>query len=296
MASGDVEIMDPRMLERMRASCSLAAQCLVMIGPHIKPGITTDDIDKLVHQWIVAKDAYPSPLNYRPGGANRPYPKSVCTSVNEVVCHGIPSKRVLKTGDIINVDVTTYFQGYHGDTSATFYVGEVAESTQKLVETCRLSLEAGIAQVKHDGRIFDIGAAIQEFAESRGFSVVRDYVGHGVGREFHMPPQIPHYKPEPGSNLKNMRLRAGMVFTIEPMINAGAFECEILEDDWTVVTADRSLSAQFEHTLLVTRTGCEVLTSRPSMLVNSEDKPWSELGKLSTSAALLARESASAVG
>ena len=294
MASGDVEIMDPRMLERMRASCSLAAQCLVMVGPHIKVGITTDDIDKLVHQWIVAKDAYPSPLNYRPGGANRPYPKSVCTSVNEVVCHGIPSKRVLKQGDIVNVDVTTYFQGYHGDTSATFYVGEPAEATRKLVETCRLSLEAGIAQVKHDGRIFDIGAAIQEYAESRGFSVVRDYVGHGVGREFHMPPQIPHYKPEANSNLKNMRLRAGMVFTIEPMINAGAFE--ILEDDWTVVTADRSLSAQFEHTLLVTRSGCEVLTSRPSLLVNSEDKPWSELGKLSTAAALSAREQGALAG
>ena len=296
MASGDVEIMDPRMLERMRASCSLAAQCLVMVGPHIKPGITTDDIDKLVHQWIVAKDAYPSPLNYRPAGATRPYPKSVCTSVNEVVCHGIPSKRVLKTGDIVNVDVTTYFQGYHGDTSATFYVGEPPETTRRLVETCRLALEAGIAQVKHDGRIFDIGAAIQELAESRGFSVVRDYVGHGVGREFHMAPQIPHYKPEPGSNLKNMRMRAGMVFTIEPMLNVGSYECELLDDDWTVLTADRSLSAQFEHTLLVTRSGCEVLTSRPGVLVNSEDKAWNELGKLGTAAAFSAREQAAQAG
>ncbi len=294
MASGDVEIMDPRMLERMRASCTLAAECLVMVGEHIKPGTTTDEIDRLVHQWIVQRDAYPSPLNYRPSGAGRPYPKSVCTSVNEVVCHGIPGKRVLKSGDIVNVDVTTYFKGYHGDTSATFYVGEVSDEAKHLVETCRLALEQGIAQVKHDGRIYDIGAAIQEFAEKRGCSVVRDYVGHGVGREFHMAPQIPHYKPEAGSNLRNMRLRAGMVFTIEPMINVGTWETELLEDDWTVVTADRKLSAQFEHTVLVTRSGCEVLTSRPAVLRNSEDKPWSELGTLSSAEAVRARGEAPA--
>jgi methionyl aminopeptidase len=183
------------------------------------------------------------------------------------------------------VDVTTYFQGYHGDTSATFYVGEPSDEAKHLVETCRLSLEAGIAVVKQDGRIFDIGAAIQELAEKRGCSVVRDYVGHGVGRQFHMPPQIPHYRPEAGTNLKNMRLKAGMVFTIEPMINLGTWETELLEDDWTVVTADRKLSAQFEHTLLVTRTGCEVLTARPAVLRNSEDKPWSQPGALSAPAA-----------
>ncbi len=294
--AGDVEIMDPRMLERMRASCTLAAECLVMVGAHVRPGITTDEIDRLVHQWIVSRDAYPSPLNYRPSGAGRPYPKSVCTSVNEVVCHGIPGKRVLKSGDIVNVDVTTYFRGYHGDTSATFYVGEPESETKHLVETCRLSLEAGIAQVKHDARIFDIGAAIQELAEKRGCSVVRDYVGHGVGREFHMAPQIPHYRPEPGTNLRNMRLKAGMVFTIEPMINAGDYATEVLEDDWTVVTMDRKLSAQFEHTVLVTRSGCEVLTSRPAVLVNSEDKPWSEHVPLSSPAAVRARtETAAAV-
>jgi methionyl aminopeptidase len=283
--AGDVEIMDPRMLERMRASCSLAAQCLVAVGETIAPGITPDEIDRFVHQWIVSRDAYPSPLNYRPSGAGRPYPKSVCTSVNEVVCHGIPGKRMLQNGDIVNVDVTTYFQGYHGDTSATFYVGEPSDEAKHLVETCRLSLEAGIAVVKQDGRIFDIGAAIQELAEKRGCSVVRDYVGHGVGRQFHMPPQIPHYRPEAGTNLKNMRLKAGMVFTIEPMINLGTWETELLEDDWTVVTADRKLSAQFEHTLLVTRTGCEVLTARPAVLRNSEDKPWSQPGALSAPAA-----------
>jgi len=294
--AGDVEIMDPRMLERMRASCTLAAECLVMVGAHVRPGITTDEIDRLVHQWIVSRDAYPSPLNYRPSGAGRPYPKSVCTSVNEVVCHGIPGKRVLKSGDIVNVDVTTYFRGYHGDTSATFYVGDPDTEAKHLVETCRLSLEAGIAQVKHDARIFDIGAAIQELAEKRGCSVVRDYVGHGVGREFHMAPQIPHYRPEPGTNLRNMRLKAGMVFTIEPMINVGDYATEVLEDDWTVVTLDRKLSAQFEHTVLVTRSGCEVLTSRPAMLVNSEDKPWSEHVPLSAPAAVRARtETAAAI-
>ncbi len=287
--AGDVEIMDPRMLERMRASCALAAECLVMIGPHIVPGVTTGAIDKLVHDWIVAHDAYPSPLNYRPSGAARPYPKSVCTSVNEVVCHGIPGDRILRSGDIINVDVTTYFKGYHGDTSATFYVGEPSDEVKHLVETTRLALEAGIAVVKHDARIFDIGAAIQGFAEGRGCSVVRDYVGHGVGREFHMPPQIPHYRPGVASGLRNMRLRAGMVFTIEPMINVGTYETEVLDDDWTVVTADRKPSAQFEHTLLVTRSGCEVLTSRPAVLVHSEDKPWSELGPLGTSVAYAAR-------
>lgn len=289
LASGDVEIMDPRMLERMRASCALAADCLLAVGPLVKPGVTTDQIDKFVHDWIVGHDAYPSPLNYRPGGAGRPYPKSVCTSVNEVVCHGIPGKQVLKSGDIINIDVTTYFQGYHGDTSATFYVGEASDAAKKLVEVCRQSLEVGIAQVKHDARIFDIGAAIQEYAEKQGCSVVRDYVGHGVGREFHMAPQIPHYKPERDTTLKNMRMKAGMVFTIEPMVNVGGYECEILDDDWTVVTRDRSLSAQFEHTILVTRSGCEVLTSRKGTLANSEDKPWSVLGPLGTSAALAAR-------
>lgn len=291
MAS-DVEIMDPRMLERMRASCALAAECLVMVSEHIRPGVSTEEIDRIVHDWIVARDAYPSPLNYRPSGAGRPFPKSVCTSVNEVVCHGIPGKRVLANGDIVNVDVTTYFRGYHGDTSATFYVGEPSLEARHLVETCRMALEAGIAQVRPDARIFDIGAAIQEIAESRGCSVVRDYVGHGVGREFHMPPQIPHYRPGPGSGLKNMRLRPGMVFTIEPMINLGTFETEVLDDEWTVVTADRKLSAQFEHTVLVTRTGCEVLTTRSAILRNSEDKPWSEVGALSAPAALRARSTA----
>jgi methionyl aminopeptidase len=280
-----VEIMSAANLEKMRASCLLAAQTLLMIGPKIKPGVTTDEINKLVHDFVVANDAYPSPLNYRPSGATRPFPKSVCTSINEVVCHGIPGKRTLANGDIVNVDVTTYHKGHHGDTSVTFYVGEPSEAAKKLVEAARASLEAGIAQVKDGARLGDIGAAIQEVAEGRGFSVVEDYVGHGVGREFHMPPQVRHF----GKRGAGERIKAGMVFTIEPMINLGKKGTELLDDDWTVVTEDRSLSAQFEHTILVTKTGCEVLTSRPGVAVNSEDKPWSEVGPLGTAAAWAAR-------
>jgi methionyl aminopeptidase len=286
---GSVELMTPTMLERMRASCQLAADCLQMAGEKLRVGMTTDEINALVHEWIVAHDAYPSPLNYKPGGAPRPFPKSVCTSVNEVVCHGIPGKRRLDPGDIVNIDVTTYFRGYHGDTSATFYVGEPSDQAKHVVETARQCLELGIAQVKDGARIGDIGAAIQEHAESRACSVVREYVGHGVGREFHMPPQVPHY----GKRGSGPRIRSGMVFTIEPMINVGHWETELLDDHWTVVTRDRSLSAQFEHTVLVTRTGCEVLTSRRAPLRGSEDKSWSVLGPLSTRAAFEARSGAS---
>jgi methionyl aminopeptidase len=272
--------MNPRMLERMRRSCRLAAECLTMVGDHIRPGITTESINTLVHEWIEAHDGYPSPLHY----GNPPFPKSVCTSVNDCVCHGIPTeKQVLKDGDIINVDVTGYFPkeyGFHGDTSATFYVGEPSEEAKKVVETARWSLELGIRAVKEGARIRDIGKAIQEYAESQGCSVVRDFVGHGVGREFHMPPQIPHYyEPRAGK-----RLRRGMVFTIEPMINIGDYRTEIMDDHWTVLTRDRSLSAQFEHTIAVTRDGCEVLTARPRPLKNSEDKPWSKVGEKSSPA------------
>ncbi|MFO0680937.1 MAG: type I methionyl aminopeptidase [Sandaracinus sp.] len=288
-----VEIMSPSMIDRMKESCRLSAELLVVVGQHIRPGITTDEIDKLVHEWTLAHDAVPSPLNYKPSGAPRAYPKSVCTSVNEVVCHGIPGKRKLEDGDIVNVDVTTYFKGYHGDTSVTYYVGTPSEDAKRVVETARQSLERGIAAVKHGGRIWDIGAAIQEYAESRGCSVVRDYVGHGVGRVFHMAPQVPHYVPKPGDGHKNERMRAGMVFTIEPMINLGHWETEVLDDDWTVVTGDRSLSAQFEHTVLVTHTGCEVLTDRPAVVPNSEDKPWAILGPLGTRAAAAARQAQS---
>ena len=227
--------------------------------------------------------ATPSPLNYKG------FPKSVCTSVNDCVCHGIPGPLVLKDGDIVNVDVTTYLpkeHGYHGDTSLTFYVGEPSEEAIHVVETARRCLELGIAEVKHGKRIGDIGAAIQEYAEGRGCSVVRDYVGHGVGREFHMPPQIPHF----GRRGKDKRMKAGMVFTIEPMINVGGYQTEVMDDEWTVLTMDRSLSAQFEHTILVTREGCEVLTARKDVARHSEDKPFSDIGPLSAPAAWSARQ------
>jgi methionyl aminopeptidase len=203
--------------------------------------------------------------------------------VNEVVCHGIPGNQALKDGDIINVDVTSYLpakDGFHGDTSATFYVGEVSDQAKKIVEVARRSLELGIAQVKDGARLGDIGAAIQEYAERQGCSVVRDYVGHGIGREFHCAPQVAHF----GTRGAGKRIKSGMVFTIEPMINLGDFPCEVLADGWTVLTRDRSLSAQFEHTILVTDTGCEVLTARKALLKNSEDKPWSDLGPLSVPA------------
>jgi methionyl aminopeptidase len=283
-----IEIMTPSMLARMREACQLAADTLVVVGKHLKPGITTDDINTLVHDYTLKHGAWPSPLNYNG------FPKSVCTSVNEVVCHGIPSARVLRDGDIINVDVTSYLpakNGFHGDTSATFYVGTPSEAAKKVTEVARYSLELGIAEVKEGARIGDIGAAIQEFAEAQGCSVVRDYVGHGIGREFHTAPQVPHY----GTRGNGKRLKAGMVFTIEPMINIGHYACELLEDDWTVITADGSLSAQFEHTIVVTKTGCEVLTLRREPLLQSEDKPWSKLGPLSTPAVLSRARVAEAV-
>lgn len=275
------------MLGRMREACQLAADTLLMVGQHLKAGITTDDINVLVHDYTIKNGAYPSPLNYNG------FPKSVCTSVNEVVCHGIPGNRVLHDGDIINVDVTSYLpakNGYHGDTSATFYIGTPSEAAKKVTEIARYALELGIAEVREGARIGDIGAAIQEYAEAQGCSVVRDYVGHGIGREFHTAPQVPHY----GQRGSGKRLKAGMVFTIEPMINIGHFACELLDDDWTVVTADGSLSAQFEHTIVVTKNGCEVLTARRDVLKHSEDLPWSKLGKLSTPAAFAASAAASA--
>lgn len=278
-----IELMTPRMLQDMRRSCQLAADCLTAVGDMIAPGIATDDIDRFVHEYIVSRDAYPSPLNYKG------FPRSVCTSVNECVCHGIPGAQVLKDGDIINVDVTTYLpreHGYHGDTSLTFYVGEPSQEAIHVVETARRCLELGIAEVKHGKRIGDIGAAIQEYAEGKGCSVVRDYVGHGVGREFHMPPQIPHF----GKRGKDKRLKAGMVFTIEPMINLGGYRTELMDDEWTVLTQDRSLSAQFEHTVLVTREGVEVLTARREVARQSEDLPWSKVGPLSAPAAWATRQ------
>jgi methionyl aminopeptidase len=216
-----------------------------------------------VHSDTLRRGGYPAPLNYKG------FPKSVCTSVNEVVCHGIPGARVIEKGDIINVDVTTIYNGFYGDTSATFYVGPPSSDAKHVTEVSRRSLELGIAQVREGARLGDIGAAIQEFAEAEGCSVVRAFVGHGIGRRFHEEPQVSHV----GKYGQGMRLKAGMVFTIEPMINLGDYQVEILEDKWTAITADGSLSAQFEHTVVVTKSACEVLTRRSRKLTNSEMFP-----------------------
>lgn len=260
----NVEIKGEREISLMREVSRLAAGTLERVGPMLRAGITTQAINDFVHADTLKLGARPAPLNYRG------FPKSVCTSINEVVCHGIPNaKRVLKDGDIINVDVTHVYKGYFGDTSATFYIGEPSPEAQKVVEVARKSLELGIAAVKPGARLGDIGAAIQTFAEGQGCSVVRDFVGHGIGRKFHDEPQVKHY----GERGTGARLKPGMTFTIEPMINIGDYEVDVLDDDWTAVTRDGSLSAQFEHTVLVTETGVEVLTARSAPLVGSEIFP-----------------------
>ena len=265
-------------LVKMRESGQLAARTLEMVSEYIEPGITTDAIDRLVDTFLRDHGAYPSPLNYRG------FPKSVCTSINEVVCHGIPEPRVLRDGDIINVDVTCTLpaeNGFFGDTSVTFYVGEPSPSAIHVTEVARQALELGIAAVRPGARIGDIGHAIQTFVESKGCSVVRDFCGHGIGRQFHTEPSVTHYgRPGTGPLIKR-----GMTFTIEPMVNLGSWETVVLDDNWTAVTKDGSLSAQFEHTLLATRSGVEVLTRRGSVLKNSEDRSYAQLGPLGVPAA-----------
>ncbi len=268
------EILQGAALQQMRDSCRLAADVLERVAPLVRAGVSTEELNRAVHDDTVAHGAYPAPLNYKG------FPKSVCTSINEVVCHGIPGPAVLKDGDIVNVDVTTLLppqKGFHGDTSATFYVGTPSPMARHVVEVARQALELGIAAVAPGKRVGDIGHAIQQYVESKGCSVVRDYTGHGVGRRFHQEPTIPHHG-RPGSGPK---LEAGMIFTIEPMVNLGSWEVDLMDDDWTVLTRDRSLSAQFEHTVLVTRTGVEVLTRRQHRLPFSEDLTWVQLGPLS---------------
>lgn len=258
-----IDIKSPREIEAMRAAGAMAAETLLLVGEKIRAGMTTEEINHLVHEDTVRRGAKPAPLNYRG------FPKSVCTSVNHVVCHGIPDKKtVLRDGDIVNVDVTTIHQGFHGDTSATFYIGVPSPEGRKVTEVARQALEIGIAQVKEGGRIGDIGAAIQEYVEAQGCSVVRDFVGHGIGRKFHEDPQVKHY----GRRGTGERMKAGMTFTIEPMVNVGHWEVVVdPKDKWTVTTADGSLSAQFEHTILVTKAGPEVLTKRLKPLRMSEN-------------------------
>ncbi len=246
-----IELMSRREIDKMRRAGEMAYELLDFLAPMVQPGVTTLQLNDEAEKWTQARGARSAPLGYYG------FPKSICTSVNEVVCHGIPNpKQVLKDGDIINIDVTPIVEGYHGDTSRTFFVGSPSEKARRLVEVTQTCMYLGIEAVKPGGTIGDIGYAIQTYAEAQGFSVVRDFVGHGVGKTFHMGPQVPHY----GIPGDGERLRPGMVFTIEPMINEGSHEVKVLADKWTAVTKDRKLSAQFEHTIAVTEDGYEILT------------------------------------
>ncbi|RLB41280.1 MAG: methionine aminopeptidase [Deltaproteobacteria bacterium] len=237
-------------IEGIKRAGVIALKTLDLVESNLRPGMTTEEIDRLVHDFTVKNGAIPAPLNYKG------FPKSVCVSVNEVICHGIPGQRVLREGDIVNVDVTPILNGYYADTSKTFFVGEPSKEARKVVAVAKECLKRGMAQVRPGNTIGDIGWAIQTYAELQGCSVVREFVGHGVGFKFHEPPQVPHY----GKRGEGIVLIPGMVFTIEPMINLGKRHLKILDDHWTAVTADGSLSAQFEQTILVTADGYESLT------------------------------------
>lgn len=249
-----VKIKTPEEITKMRVAGRLAAEVLEMIEPHVQPGVTTDELNRICHDYIVnEQQAIPAPLNYHG------FPKSICTSVNHVVCHGIPNDKPLKQGDIINIDITVIKDGYHGDTSAMFHVGKPIPHAQRLTDITKECLYIGIRLVKPGAHLGDIGHAIQQYAESNHYSVVREYCGHGIGAEFHEDPQVLHY----GKQGTGVELKPGMIFTIEPMINAGKRHVKLSKKDgWTVETVDRRLSAQWEHTLLVTDTGVEVLTLR----------------------------------
>ncbi len=240
----------------MRAAGKLAAECLDMIAGHIRPGVTTAELDALCHDFMVDRGARPAPLNYRG------FPKSICTSLNHVVCHGIPGDRRLAEGDILNIDVTAILDGWHGDTSRMYVAGEPSTKARNLMDVTYESLLRGVAAVKPGATLGDIGAAIQTYVEANRFSVVRDFCGHGIGRTFHAAPNVLHF----GRRGEGPVLKPGMFFTIEPMVNAGRPEVKVLEDGWTAVTRDRSLSAQFEHMVGVTEDGCEVFTISPAGL------------------------------
>jgi len=254
----DIKIKTPEEIEKMRVAGRLAAEVLEMIEPHVKPGVTTNEINQICHDYIVnEQDAIPAPLNYHG------FPKSICTSINQVVCHGIPNDKPMKNGDIINIDITVIKDGYHGDTSKMFFVGKQLPHAKRLVEITQECLYKSLRLVKPGCRLGDIGHIIQQHAESNHYTIVREYCGHGIGAEFHEDPQVVHYgRPGTGEVLE-----AGMTFTIEPMVNAGKRHVKLSKKDgWTVETSDRRLSAQWEHTLLVTENGCEILTLR-----NDED-------------------------
>ncbi|MGH8501066.1 MAG: type I methionyl aminopeptidase [Gammaproteobacteria bacterium] len=247
-------IKTPEEIEKMRVACRLASEVLLMIAEHIKPGVTTGELDERCHDYIVNElGAVPAPLHYRG------FPKSICTSVNHQVCHGIPGGKTLRNGDILNIDITIIKDGFHGDTSQMFFVGQPSVLAKRLVETTYAALRTGIDKVAPGAQLGDIGYAIQSYAEQHNCSVVREYCGHGIGRGFHEDPQVLHYG-QPGTGVE---LKPGMTFTIEPMLNAGKRFVKTMADGWTVVTKDHSLSAQWEHTVLVTEQGREILTLRP---------------------------------
>lgn len=263
-----INLKTPDEIAAMQVAGRLASEVLDYIEPFVKPGVTTGELDRLCHDFMVGvQDSIPAPLNYAPNGY-KPYPKSICTSVNHQVCHGIPGDKVLKNGDVVNLDITVIKEGFHGDTSRMFCVGEPSIAARRLCEITYECMWLGIAQVRPGATLGDIGHVIQRHAETAGFSIVREFCGHGIGRRFHEDPQVLHYgRPGTGEPLLE-----GMIFTIEPMVNAGRREVRELGDGWTIVTKDRSLSAQWEHTVLVTADGFEVLTvsagspARPALL------------------------------
>jgi methionyl aminopeptidase len=249
----EIIIKTPEEITKMRIAGKLASEVLEMITPFVKEGVTTEELDKICHDYIVnEQDAYPAPLNYHG------FPKSICTSINHVVCHGIPADKKLKKGDILNIDVTVKKDGYHGDTSKMFLVGEVSVMASKLVEVTHECLWKGIAMIKPGNHFGDIGSVIEKHAKSFGYSIVDEFCGHGIGKNFHEAPQVMHH----GKTGTGPEIKEGMIFTIEPMINVGKRKVSIMKDRWTAVTKDRSLSAQWEHTILVTKDGYEVLTLR----------------------------------
>ena len=241
----------PEQVEKIRAAGKIAARAIALVGENAKPGITTDELDKIAHEYIISAGAYPSTLGYRG------FPKSCCTSLNEVICHGIPDNTVLQDGDILNVDITAYKDGFHGDTNATFLIGNVAEEVVLLVDRTRQSLDRAIAAVMPGRPINVIGRTIESFAKRFNYGVVRDFTGHGIGEAFHSGLVIPHFDAAP--NYSNT-MEIGMVFTIEPMLTLGTYEWDLWKDNWTVTTKDKSITAQFEHTLVVTESGAEILT------------------------------------
>ncbi len=262
-----IHIKNFKEIAAMRVAGQMAADTMLLIDDIICEGMTGEDIDRIVKEDTAKKGGICAPLGYGKTSTRLPFPKNVCVSPNNIVCHGIPNTTPFKNGDIVNVDITTIYNGWHGDTNVTFYIGEPSESARLVVETAREALNLGAKEIRAGKRLGDIGAAIQEFAESKGCSVVRDFVGHGIGRGFHELPSVPHY----GTRGAGLRLLAGMTFTIEPMVNLGGWEVVVDPlDGWTVTTKDGSLTAQFEHTFLVKTDGFEILTSRPRNLKNDK--------------------------